>query len=55
MRINWEKLSNRLIMLVGIIATIVAIKAPFKQPTTWDYYDALDQGMTWNEYMEVAR
>lgn len=50
-RLNVEKFTNFLILVVGVITLIVIAKTPMPKPTTWQYYDALDQGMSWTEYM----
>lgn len=50
-KLNKEKFENFLILVAGIITLIVIIKTPWSKPTTWQYYDALDQGMSWSEYM----
>lgn len=53
-KLNKEKFTDFLIAVVGIITLIVIIKTPWRKPTTWQYYDALDQGMSWNEYMAAS-
>lgn len=50
-KLNKEKFTDFLIAVAGIITLIVIIKTPWHKPTTWQYYDALDQGMSWTEYM----
>jgi len=50
-KFNAERFTDFLIAVIGIIALIAVIKTPWKKPTTWQYYDALDQGMSWSEYM----
>ena len=38
--------------IVGLATLLmIALATPFKKPTTWQYYDALDNGMEWGEYI----